>query len=301
MERVERQAAMSNLRTIDLMVIDDLVDFIRGRGYVLDFSDHTFSQFFATELDVDIDDPAYAVNGGSKGKRLKCFLQKVDDRTALRTLKALWEVRSAYLLRTGGDDPVKNAEARYLTVINRLGGSPDAAQGPQEAPKPAFDQLRIVALKDEVVKITSYAPHARGYAFEAFLKSLFEVYGLQPREAFRNRGEQIDGSFVLANETYLLEAKWQAVATGVADLHAFHGKLDQKAAWARGLFISHAGFSEEGLSAFGRGKRVICMDGLDLFEMLTRGLPLDHVLDRKVRRAAETGMAFVRVRDLFPA
>ena len=43
---------------------------------------------------------------------------------------------------------MKNTEARYLTVINRLGGSPDAAQGPQEAPKPAFDQLRVAALKD---------------------------------------------------------------------------------------------------------------------------------------------------------
>ena len=290
---------MSSLRTIDLMVVDDLVDFIRGRGYVLDFSDATFSQFFAAELDVDIDDPTYALSGGSKGKRLKCFLQKVDDRTALRTLKALWEVRSAFLLRSGQDDPVKNADARYLMVLNRLGGSPDSAQGPQEAPKPAFDQLRIAALKDEVVSLSTLAPQARGFAFETFLKNLFDVYALRPREAFRNRGEQIDGSFILANETYLLEAKWESTLTGVADLHVFQGKLDQKAAWARGLFMSHAGFSEDGLTAWGRGKRVICMDGFDLYEMLQRGLPFDHVLDRKIRRAAETGMAFVRVRDLF--
>ena len=82
--------AMSSLRAIDLTVVDDLVDFVRGRGYVLHFSDSTFSQFFATELDVDIYDSAYADFGGSKGKRLRCFLQKVDDRTALLTLKALW-------------------------------------------------------------------------------------------------------------------------------------------------------------------------------------------------------------------
>jgi hypothetical protein len=290
---------MSSLRTIDLMVVDDLVDFIRGRGYVLDLTDQSFSQFFATELDVDIDDPTYAVNGGSKGKRLKCFLQKVDDRTALRTLEAVWEVRAAFLLRAGSDDPVKNAESRYLAVINRLGGSPDAAQGPQETPKPAFDQLRIAGLRNEVVRLSTLAPQARGYAFETFLTSMFEVYGLKPREAFRNRGEQIDGSFVLANETYLLEAKWENALTGVADLHVFHGKLDQKAAWARGLFISHAGFSEDGLAAWGRGKRVICMDGFDLYEMLQRSLPFDHVLDRKIRRAAETGIAFVRVRELF--
>ncbi len=291
---------MSSLRMIDLMAVDDLVDFIRGRGYVLDFSDQSFAQFFATELDVDIGDPTYAANGGSKGKRLKCFLQKVDDRAALKTLKALWEVREAFLLRTGRDDPIKNAEARYFAVINRLGGSSDDAQGPQEAPKSAFDQLRIASLREDVVKLSKLAPQARGYAFEGFLKSLFETYGLKPRDAFRIRGEQIDGSFVLANETYLLEAKWESAPTGVADLHVFQGKLEQKAAWARGLFISHAGYSEDGLAAWGRGKRVICMDGLDLYEMLHRSLPLDHVLDRKIRRAAETGAAFVRVRELFP-
>ena len=52
--------------------------------------------------------------------------------------------------------------------------------------------------------------------------------------------------------------------------------------------------------AFGRGKRVICMDGYDIYEMLQREIPLNEVLERKVRRAAETGSPFIRVRDLFP-
>jgi len=41
----------------------------------------------------------------------------------------------------------------------------------------------------------------------------------------------------------------------------------------------------------GRGKRVVCMDGFDLYEMLQRSLPFDRVIDGKVRRAAETGHA----------
>jgi restriction endonuclease Mrr len=90
------------------------------------------------------------------------------------------------------------------------------------------------------------------------------------------------------------------MTTGVADLHTFHGKLEQKAAWTRGLFVSNSGFTEDGLAAFGRGKRVICMDGLDLHDTMHREIPLNHVLDRKVRRAAETGSPFARVRDLFP-
>jgi hypothetical protein len=58
-------------------------------------------------------------------------------------------------------------------------------------------------------------------------------------------------------------------------------------------------FSPDGLKAFGRSKKIICMDGFDLSEALTRELPLNVVLERKVRYAAETGQAFARVRDLF--
>src|SRR5450432_727647 len=50
-EQGAKPGRMSSLRVIDLGVVDDLVDFIRGRGYVLDFSDASFSQFFAAELD----------------------------------------------------------------------------------------------------------------------------------------------------------------------------------------------------------------------------------------------------------
>jgi len=70
------------------MLVNDLVEFMRGRGYVLDFSDTTFTEFFASELDVDIEDPTYAQNGGSKGRRPRSFLQQVDNATVTRTLGA---------------------------------------------------------------------------------------------------------------------------------------------------------------------------------------------------------------------
>jgi len=89
---------------------------------VLDFSDISFSDFLASELKVNIDDPKYAANGGSKGKRLRYFLQTCDDATAVRALTALWEHRSAYLVRSGGKDPVANAETRYRRLISRLSG-----------------------------------------------------------------------------------------------------------------------------------------------------------------------------------
>jgi hypothetical protein len=74
---------MPNIRSIDMTIIDDLFDM--GSGYVLNFSDRTFAQFFAEELNVDINDPVYAKNGTSKAKRLRCFLQTVDRATVVRT------------------------------------------------------------------------------------------------------------------------------------------------------------------------------------------------------------------------
>lgn len=290
---------MPNIRSIDMMFLDDL--FEMGGGYVLTFSNPTFTRFFADELNVDIDDPVYAENGTSKGRRLRCFLQKVDVPTVVRTLKALWEYREAVRQRAGKAESIENAHGRLLSLLNRLEGKPDAAQPAPQAPKPAFDRPKLLTLQNTLISFAQLEPHARGYAFETLLRDLFNVHGLEAREPFRLKGEQIDGSFVLQGETYLVEAKWQNDKIGVADLHTFHGKLEQKAAWTRGLFVSNSGFTDEGLEAFGRGKRVICMDGLDLFDTLSRELPLNHVLDRKVRRAAETGLPFARVRDLFPA
>ena len=264
---------------------------------MLDFSDPTFADFFAGELEVNIDDPVYAEHGGSKGKRLRCFLQKVDDPMAARALRALWEHRVTLLASTGMVDPVANAEGRYWSLLARLEGERDI--GPARLAPFATDRQLGAALKAELVKVRDLPPHRRGYAFEAFLKRAFDAAGLAARKPFRNSGEQIDGSFVLDGEVYLFEAKWQAAKTPAADLHVFHGKLDQKAAWARGLFVSFTGFTAEGLAAFGTGKRIICMDGRDIYDALTRDIPLKSVLERKSRRAAETGHIHVPVRELF--
>jgi len=200
---------MSSLRSIDLRLVDDLVDFVRGPGFVLDFSDTGFADFFALELKVNIDDPKYAANGGSKGKRLRYFLQTCDDATAVRTLTALWEHRSEYLARTSGKDPVVNAESRYQALISRLSGgtAPQAATPSVNAG--AVDKRKIAKIKADLLQVTTLGPQARGYAFEGFLKGLFDAFGLAAQDPFRLKGEQIDGSFQLGTDIYLLEAKWR--------------------------------------------------------------------------------------------
>jgi Restriction endonuclease len=291
---------MPKIKVLDMKFLDEI--FQMGGGYVLDFSDRTMASFFADELNIDIYDVRYAVNGTSKAKRLRCFLQAVDVQTAIRVLDALWTYRSALRATSDEAEPIFNAHGRLLALTDLLqgkGAQPTSALFGQP-PMSVYDHQALQHLKADLLRVSTLESHERGYAFEAFLTKLFNAYGLKARDGFRNRGEQIDGSFELDGETYLVEAKWHAAKIGVAELFTFQGKIDEKAAWARGLFISNSGFTEDGLHAFGRGKRLICMDGLDLSDALDKGLPINHVISRKVRDAAETGQSFARVRDLFP-
>ena len=268
-------------------------------GFVLDFSNRTFAEFFREEFDVDIDDERWQVEGASKAKRLRYYLRRVDRHTALRTLDALWEYREASSATADFPKLDESLRTAYFRIIQRLGGTP-----PHPEASTAAQQERLVdpavtsALATRLVEVSTMDPQARGYAFETFLKDVFDAYGMSARAAFRLRGEQIDGSFVLGDQTYLLEARWRSAQVDVATLHAFNGKVEEKANWSRGLIISQSGFTADGLHAFGRGKRVICMDGLDLHEILSGRLHLADAIAQKVRRAAETGMVYVPVRDL---
>ncbi len=56
---------------MDMPIIDRV--FGMEGGFVLNFSDRTFAEFFHEELQVDIDDPRRAAQGKSKAKRLRSF------------------------------------------------------------------------------------------------------------------------------------------------------------------------------------------------------------------------------------
>lgn len=224
-------------------------------------------------------------------------------------------VRQAMTYRQGKGEPLRRQEVERLNEL--LPGVrfkiPDLLDrafldrlGPAEAAEPAtrtattLDVARADKLAASLIAIATLDPQARGLRFEGFLNELFASFGLAPRGSFRITGEQIDGSFLLRGQTYLVEAKWHGPPIGFADLMTFSGKVGGKASWCRGLFVSESGFTMGGLEAFSRGRQtnLICVDGLDLYEVLTRRSSLVDMLDAKERRAAETNRAFVPVRDL---
>lgn len=264
-------------------------------GYVLDFSNRTFEEFFREVIGVQIYDQCFDYNSGSKANRMRAFWKFATDKQLILLFRGLlegWEIYSK--------TPISEKSQKLLeSILSRLGDSFTVSITNQQSNTDILSPEQSQQLSDRLLDITKLQPQKRGYEFEKFLKLLFDVYNLSARASFRLVGEQIDGSFVVNKDTYLLEAKWQNSPTGVADLHTFEGKLGEKASWSRGLFVSSSGFSSEGLQAFGKGKRTICMDGLDIFEMLRLRLSFVNIIEAKARRAAETGSPFVSVRDLF--
>jgi hypothetical protein len=159
---------------------------------------------------------------------------------------------------------------------------------------------QTMQLKDALVGLSQLAPQPRGFAFEKFLNELFDVNGLAPRGSFRLVGEQIDGSFQLGQDTYLVEAKWHNEQIGQTDLLVFYGKVQGKSTWSRGIFISNSGFTEDGITAVSRGRPInmIGMTGQDLFFILNGEMPLREAIEKKTRRAAEEGQFFISIFDL---
>jgi hypothetical protein len=110
---------MPRLKQADEAVIDEAMNTGQGAGYVLEFSDRTFTRYFDEEFGIDIDDDRYRVNGTSKGKRLRAFLNQSEPIHACNVLTALWDTRSAILARRGEDEK-SGLSLRFFSVVDRL-------------------------------------------------------------------------------------------------------------------------------------------------------------------------------------
>jgi hypothetical protein len=103
-----------------------------GNGYVLDFSDRTFSDFFR-DFGIAIDDARFQADGTSKARRLRVFLRSSQPELIGQVLGALLERR---LLRNPGG--LNDGEvARYRSILERFGGGARGAAS-QEDPESAL-------------------------------------------------------------------------------------------------------------------------------------------------------------------
>jgi hypothetical protein len=80
---------MSSLKMLERQCFEEL--FGMSSGYVLDFSNRTFAEFFSENSGVDIYACKYEVNGDSKAKRLRAFIELETDSLVGKTLSGLLE------------------------------------------------------------------------------------------------------------------------------------------------------------------------------------------------------------------
>jgi len=251
--------------------------------------------------------------GGSKLPAVRALLERTLESRRDRFCPLMIAiVQKAIAYRSKKGKPLTRDDLRRLNdIIVRLGfkipelwdprfiDSLPRAQSDTTEPTETLPDLG--ALQAELIALSAMLPQIRGIAFEKFLNGLFEAFNLNPRPAFRlSTREQIDGSFELDHELYLVEAKWENAPTGHGDLVQFKEQVAGKAQWSRGLFVSYAGFTDEGIDAFSRGRatNLIGMSGQDLYFIMDGQMSLPDALRRKVRAAGETGCFYVPVQEL---
>ena len=94
-------------------------------GYLLDFSDRTFGDFFCTEVGVDPDaapgSSLFSAYGSSKAKRLRSFIARAQPHLVARALRALWEYRENNVLSGSGPREDRLREV-YFRVVGQFEG-----------------------------------------------------------------------------------------------------------------------------------------------------------------------------------
>ncbi|MGH8066417.1 MAG: restriction endonuclease [Candidatus Entotheonellia bacterium] len=128
----------------------------------------------------------------------------------------------------------------------------------------------------------------------------FRISNLAPLEPFRIVGEQVDGSFELDHETYIVEAKWKKCPLPEADLLVLRSKIEGRSAYTRGVFIALNGITDQAKQAIIRGKQpnFFIIDGYDLVMVLSEQTTLVELLRQKQRILAEEGLVFVPYSEL---
>ena len=200
-------------------------------------------------------------------------LRKLDRVTAERNLehlKQLQEIRDARIK----EDRARRVEAEKQTQ-----------------PHYSMSELLTKFLELHAGKVKA---QKRGYELEVLLTTLAAISSLEVTEPFRVRGEQIDGAVKYDGEHYLLEAKWQDVASSNEPVYQFVGKVEGKM-YGRGIFVSIQGFSENvvGSIVVGKAIKTIFVDGADIVLVLEGHLSFRELIDRKIKAAQTRGLIYI--------
>jgi len=132
---------MTELKHSEMRVIDDALDM--NGGYVLDFSDRTMSEFFDDEFRIEIFQEKYKLNGSSKAKHMRAFIQIEEDYIVARVLRRLWQHRET-IPRLMQVDRIDNIRQRFFDLLAKIeagAGAPRTDAIEQFAPDETLEEI----------------------------------------------------------------------------------------------------------------------------------------------------------------
>lgn len=282
---------MSNLTFLEKRKFEQLLGM--DTGYVLDFSNRSFAEFVRDSTGRNIYDSRYDYASGSKANRLRAFWQKEDNALVGKLMGEMLDYRWE---KGPLDEVCRLIVARLLKDGNPITPAETQSQDKQQTAEEQRRSQALWQLKEEFLQLAVQSDrNAAGLALEKLLNRLFEIFGLKPRQPFRIVGEQIDGSFLMDSQIYLLESKWEKEPLPEADLLVFKGKIEGKSTFTRGVFIALNDISNPARDAITRGKApsFFVMNGHDLLMILSEEVSLTDFLRMRVRLLAEEGCVSV--------
>ena len=110
---------MSSLTAAEKVYFENVLDM--GGGYVLDFTNATFEEFFARHGIEIYGDEKYCIIGPSKANRMRAFWAQDTDETVARVLSDLLDCYEA-ICETEGREPNVNVLSKSRDAIARLSG-----------------------------------------------------------------------------------------------------------------------------------------------------------------------------------
>lgn len=193
---------MANIKMSDRKLLEDA--FGMSSGYVLDFSDKSFAEFFSA-LGIDITNEQYLKNGTSKANRLRVFWETENEELVAQSIIEMADLvinkDLSILTRTSVLPAAKQImDARRIQmervkeVANRLKNMGEFPQQPQN--KPQLDNCLQISIRPEIFEhIKPYLQnedyfHAVEEAYKLVRHKLREITGCErASEAFNMNAE----------------------------------------------------------------------------------------------------------------
>lgn len=148
---------MSDLTTIEKRKLERALGM--GSGYVLNFSNRTFAEFFLDSFGIDIYDDKYDYGSGSKANRMRGFWEREGNYVVGRVLDLLFTEWDEFKGLDSPDDPPDEC----LRIVCRL---------KESAPVPDIEAV---------------TPNIGDQSFEALARSVREAIGRNEPEAGLDR------------------------------------------------------------------------------------------------------------------